>query len=201
MATHKGEITLDSYLVDPFIPIFIHPYFAAGDTMPHLKTSRMLLFFLFSSFLIMGVVQSQGSSPLLNATLADSLLLDRDGDGRLDAGDVLRYTLDIVNCGPGTAENVQFTGQRDLNTQFMPSSVQVGQPIPALECAPPAVVAPPADSPTSVPPPVDTVATTLLRPTSPWVVRKVRSAKRMLPVLASTTKPRTWVAGCCCGLV
>ncbi|MBK8031706.1 MAG: Ig-like domain-containing protein [Chloroflexi bacterium] len=110
-------------------------------------------------------MQSQGSSPLLNATLADSLLLDRDGDGRLDAGDVLRYTLDIVNCGPGTAENVQFTGQRDLNTQFMPSSVQVDQPIPAPECAPPAVVAPPADNPTSVPPPVDTVTPAVLSTT------------------------------------
>lgn len=121
--------------------------------MSHLKTyHRISLFFLM--LLVIAAVQGQGNSPQLTATLQDGLLIDRNANGRLDAGDTVRYTLEITNCGSVPAENVQFTGQQDPNTRFLASSVQVGAPVPAAPCPPPQVINP-TPNPTATIPPVD----------------------------------------------
>ncbi len=105
------------------------------------KLSRSV-FVLFLMLLTVFSVRGQENSPQIDATLQDQLLVDRDGDGRADAGDTLRYTLEITNCGIVPAENVQVTGQLDPNTQAVPNSVQVAVPQPATTC-------PPQASPTS----------------------------------------------------
>lgn len=115
--------------------------------MSALKSHRYFVL-LLSIFLFLVTVQGQGNSPQIYATLNDNLLVDRDADGQLDSGDTLRYTVEISNCGSAPAENVQFTGQADSNTQFIADSVQVGAPVPAANCSSQVI---PAPVPTNTP--------------------------------------------------
>ncbi len=64
------------------------------------------------------------AEPLLDATKADFLLLDNDGDGLPSPGDTLRYVVEIVNTGNAAATGVVYTDTPDPNTSLVPGSVQ-----------------------------------------------------------------------------
>lgn len=77
--------------------------------------------------LLIFTVRAQDNPPPLDATLQDTLLVDKDGDGRLDAGETLRYILEVTNCGTAAAENVQVTGQYDPNTRPVANEISISQ--------------------------------------------------------------------------
>ena len=60
------------------------------------------------------LVIAQSSTP--TATLTDQVLQDRNGNGKIDAGDVLRYQARIVNPGAQDLLDVVFTLPLDPNT-------------------------------------------------------------------------------------
>jgi len=53
---------------------------------------------------------------LITATKTDLLLVDNDGDGVVDPGDTIRYTVVIINSGTGNATNAAFDDTIDANT-------------------------------------------------------------------------------------
>lgn len=127
----------------------------------------------------------QDNSPQIDATLRDTILVDRDRDGRLDAGDTLGYTLEITNCGTTQAENVQVNGQVDPNTRFAADSVQVSAPQPATNCPPQNTVgSPPATSPTNTPVPTPEVTPEITPEITPEVTPDPGS-----PPVVQTTAP------------
>ncbi len=60
--------------------------------------------------------------PTITATKVDSLFTDVDGDGRVDPGDTIQYTLTINNAGTD-ATNVIVTDQIDSNTTLVGGSI------------------------------------------------------------------------------
>ena len=52
---------------------------------------------------------------------------DNDGDGVVDPGDVLRYTVVVSNAGTVAATNVSFTDTPDANTALVVGSVTTTQ--------------------------------------------------------------------------
>jgi uncharacterized repeat protein (TIGR01451 family) len=59
------------------------------------------------------------------ATKTDALLVDRDGDGRADPGDTLRYTVVTSNTGTTAATGLVISDTLDPNTRLVAGSVRV----------------------------------------------------------------------------
>lgn len=66
-------------------------------------------------------------APLIEATKSDSILVDSDGDGLLDIGETLRYTIIITNSGDSTALNTTFTDTPDPNSSLVVGTVTTTQ--------------------------------------------------------------------------
>lgn len=66
-----------------------------------------------------------GANPNIVAFKTDTLLVDNDGDGNADPGDVIAYTITISNTGDMDAENVLFTDTIDANTTLVGGSLSV----------------------------------------------------------------------------
>ena len=64
------------------------------------------------------------AAPAVAATKTDRLLVDRDGDGRADPGDTLRYTVVVSNTGATNATGVTFNDTLDRNVTLTPGSIQ-----------------------------------------------------------------------------
>lgn len=62
------------------------------------------------------------SQPILAATKVDALVTDTDGDGRVDPGDRVRYTITLTNAG-NQAVAVDLDDTPDANTALVPGSV------------------------------------------------------------------------------
>lgn len=65
------------------------------------------------------------ASNTIEATKTDTLLVDRDGDGRADPGDTLRYTVAVTNTGSTDATGVKITDSIDSNTTLVPGSERI----------------------------------------------------------------------------
>ncbi|RIK33873.1 MAG: hypothetical protein DCC55_34155, partial [Chloroflexi bacterium] len=65
--------------------------------------------------------------PSLSASKRATLQSDADGNGFASPGDTLRYTIEIVNGGAGTALGVVYTDLPDLNTALAVGSVTTSQ--------------------------------------------------------------------------
>ena len=66
-------------------------------------------------------------SPDLRATKVDSLQVDVNGDGVVNPGDTIRYTVTISNVGDGVATGVNFSDTPDVNTILVVGSVTTSQ--------------------------------------------------------------------------
>ena len=64
------------------------------------------------------------AAPLLTATKEDALLIDNDGDGLVDPGDTLRYTVTLTNMGITNATGVEYSDDIDPNTTMVAGSVR-----------------------------------------------------------------------------
>ncbi len=62
--------------------------------------------------------------PLLTATKDDALVIDNDGDGLVDPGDTLRYTVTLTNAGSTNATDVVYRDTIDANTTMVAGSVR-----------------------------------------------------------------------------
>jgi uncharacterized repeat protein (TIGR01451 family) len=60
----------------------------------------------------------QSPLPMIEATKTDELLVDADGNGVVNPGDTLRYTVVINNNGDGAAQDVVFSDTVDANTTW-----------------------------------------------------------------------------------
>lgn len=74
-----------------------------------------------------------GNQPLVDALKTVSLYVDNNGDGFLDPGDIIRYTITISNLGATPATGVSFVDAVPANTTYIADSVTlntlpVGQP-------------------------------------------------------------------------
>jgi uncharacterized repeat protein (TIGR01451 family) len=64
------------------------------------------------------------TAPAIVATKTDRLLIDRDGDGKADPGDTLRYTVVVSNTGAADATGVMFDDTLDRNVTLAPGSIE-----------------------------------------------------------------------------
>ena len=64
------------------------------------------------------------AAPLFNATKDDALFIDNDGDGLVDPGDTLRYTVTLTNSGTTNASDVEYSDLVDANTTMVAGSVR-----------------------------------------------------------------------------
>jgi uncharacterized repeat protein (TIGR01451 family)/fimbrial isopeptide formation D2 family protein len=74
-----------------------------------------------------------GNLPLLNATKTVALVVDTNGNGAFDPGDVVRYTITVNNYSGTPATNVTLTDATPANTSYVANTVSlngvgVGQP-------------------------------------------------------------------------
>ena len=74
-----------------------------------------------------------GDQPLVDALKTVSIQTDNNGNGELDPGDILRYTITISNIGAANATGVSFIDTVPTNTTYVANSVTlntiaVGQP-------------------------------------------------------------------------
>ncbi len=69
-----------------------------------------------------------GAIPRLELYKTVALTGDANGDGNVNAGDVLTYTVEVHNYGNGAATNVQFTDSPDTNTALIIGSTTVSDP-------------------------------------------------------------------------
>lgn len=74
-----------------------------------------------------------GDQPLVDAHKTVSIQTDNNGNGELDPGDILRYTITISNLGAANATSVSFIDAVPANTTYVADSVTlntlaVGQP-------------------------------------------------------------------------
>ena len=81
--------------------------------------SRILVVFVFF-FVSISPVAAQ---VVVNATLTDTLSNDVDMDGEADQGDTLLYEVNIINLGPGDANNAMYLDSLDPNLTFVPGSL------------------------------------------------------------------------------
>jgi hypothetical protein len=74
-----------------------------------------------------GVAWVTSSAPAagLAVTMADSLLIDTNGNGKASAGDTIRYTITIQNSGTNTLTNVVLNVPATANNTLVPGSVKV----------------------------------------------------------------------------
>lgn len=59
------------------------------------------------------------------ATKTDQLLVDKDGDGRADPGDTIRYTVITTNTGTTDASNLLISDTLDVNTHLVTGSARI----------------------------------------------------------------------------
>lgn len=74
-----------------------------------------------------------GALPLLNATKTVALVVDANGNGAIEAGDVVRYTITVTNQSGTAATGTTFTDTTPANTSYVANTVTlngagVGQP-------------------------------------------------------------------------
>ena len=67
------------------------------------------------------------ATPAVAATKADTLTVDVNGDGQVNPGDTIRYTVVITNSGDRDAANVTFSDTPDPNTTLVVGSVTTTQ--------------------------------------------------------------------------
>lgn len=72
---------------------------------------------------LLGTTLGIAQQSLPTVTLTDQLLSDQNGNGRIDAGDLLRYRARITNPGPNDLMNVVFTLTLDPNTTLVSGSL------------------------------------------------------------------------------
>jgi uncharacterized repeat protein (TIGR01451 family) len=63
-------------------------------------------------------------APAISATKTDTLLVDRDNDGKADPGDTLRYTVVVSNTGSADATGVTFNDTLDSHTALVSGSIK-----------------------------------------------------------------------------
>ncbi len=68
-----------------------------------------------------------GGEPVIEADKADSVAVDVDMDGLVDAGDTVKYTVTITNTGPVDAMDTTYTSPVDPNTSLVVGSVTTTQ--------------------------------------------------------------------------
>lgn len=73
---------------------------------------------LLFGILIQGNLGAQQDRDL-SSDIQDELILDQDGDGLADSGDVIRYTVSITNCGDEAIHNVKMDATLDKNTSLL----------------------------------------------------------------------------------
>ncbi len=73
----------------------------------------------------LGTPALAGASPTITATKSDQLVVDENGDGQVNAGDTLEYTIVITNTGDMDALDVEFSDIIDPDTTLVPGSVNV----------------------------------------------------------------------------
>ncbi|WP_116364049.1 hypothetical protein [Parahaliea mediterranea] len=76
------------------------------------------------------VIDRVQTTSTLSATKRDSLLLDVNNDGVANPGDVLRYTVQVVNAmgdGSGQVDNVMFSDTLDSHTSLVAGSISTTQ--------------------------------------------------------------------------
>jgi uncharacterized repeat protein (TIGR01451 family) len=61
----------------------------------------------------------------ITATKVDGLAVDTNGDGRVNPGDTISYTVTITNSGSTDGTGVNFSDTPDPNTTLVPGSIQV----------------------------------------------------------------------------
>ncbi len=64
-----------------------------------------------------------GNLPLLNATKTVALLVDANGNGAIEAGDVVRYTITVNNYSSTSASGVTLTDATPANTTYVADTV------------------------------------------------------------------------------
>ncbi len=64
-----------------------------------------------------------GNLPLLNATKTVALLVDANGNGAIEAGDVVRYTITVNNYGGAPATGVTLSDATPANTTYVADTV------------------------------------------------------------------------------
>jgi uncharacterized repeat protein (TIGR01451 family) len=68
------------------------------------------------------------SAPAITATNVDTLVVDQNGNGQVNPGDTLQYTVVVTNSGSASATGVTFSsGALDSNTQLVVGSVTTSQ--------------------------------------------------------------------------
>ncbi|QTD48525.1 isopeptide-forming domain-containing fimbrial protein [Sulfidibacter corallicola] len=67
-------------------------------------------------------VDGVASAPAIDVEKRWALAVDFDGDGLVDPGDVLEYSLSLTNTGSGTAENVRLSDTIPVNTSIVVGS-------------------------------------------------------------------------------
>lgn len=67
------------------------------------------------------------AAPQIVATKVDTLVVDVNGDGQVNPGDTIRYTIVITNTGDQDAASVMFTDTPDANTTLVVGSVTTTQ--------------------------------------------------------------------------
>ena len=72
----------------------------------------------------------------ITAEMNDSILVDIDQDGQLDAGETIRYFVGLVNFGNEDARGVQFTDNSPPHTTFVDFSVSRFPPAPFATSTP-----------------------------------------------------------------
>ena len=73
------------------------------------------------------IAGTAAADPILSASKVDALLVDVDGDGEAEAGDVLRYSVGIDNSGDTEALAVSFSDVLDANSTLVVGSVTTSQ--------------------------------------------------------------------------
>jgi uncharacterized repeat protein (TIGR01451 family) len=68
------------------------------------------------------VVTCGASVPAVEASKADSLFYDQNGNGKVNPGDILLYTVTITNNGSATATSVTYSDTVDANTSLICSA-------------------------------------------------------------------------------
>lgn len=76
----------------------------------------------------MADIESVVLVPIITATKTGALQTDANGNGVVNPGDALRYTVTLNNTGPDPATGVMFDDTIDANTTFVPGSL-VASPV------------------------------------------------------------------------
>lgn len=101
--------------------------FNGPATFNNIGALQLQIFSTPAQNLVLDRVQT---TSILSATKRDSLLVDNNSDGVANPGDVLRYTVQVVNAmgdGSGQVNNVMFNDTLDSNTSLVVGSISTTQ--------------------------------------------------------------------------